>query len=87
MARRKSPWRLVLESYPCRTCAAKVGEPCRSTVTGRPTTTIHMDRVNSADRCTRCGERIDPGGGQLCPRCALVRSLEIERATKYRRTE
>jgi DNA-directed RNA polymerase subunit RPC12/RpoP len=83
----KAPWRLVLLSYPCPTCGAKPGEPCITT--GGRVAAEHADRARNADRCPKCGIWVgaeeDPG--TLCGRCALVRSLEIERATTWKRLD
>ena len=84
----KAPWRVVFESYPCPTCGVPSGVSCR-TVTGHVAGIPHAERTRLADRCPRCGaivgNQADPGG--LCARCALVRSLEVERATKHRRMD
>ena len=86
MARRKAPWRLVFLSYPCPTCGAAPGELCL-TVGGREYAECHAERTRHAQRCPKCGAHLsaeaDPGA--LCDRCALVRALEIERATTWQR--
>lgn len=74
--------------YACPACHVPPGEPCR-TATGNLAREHHTARgLTLSTRCYRCGEKlpgnIDPG--QLCPRCSLIRSLEIERATFHVRT-
>lgn len=87
----KAAWRIALESYPCRKCNAKPGERCRNLRTGCPVNGIHTARNDAAGRCQSCGIRIEAdrvmAADALCARCALVRALEVERATKYRRTD
>lgn len=80
-------WRAAILSWPCPTCSALPGQPCRTIRTGTPTKDTHVDRAMFAPRCPRCGSRIDVDSvaGDLCPRCALVRSLEVERSTHYQR--
>jgi DNA-directed RNA polymerase subunit RPC12/RpoP len=83
----RASWRAVFDTYPCPTCGAEPGEPC-TTTTGRLADIPHADRTRAASRCPRCGtitEATDPGA--LCPRCALVRSLEIERSTTWKRQD
>jgi ribosomal protein S27AE len=78
---------VVFLSYPCPECGAAPGEDC-TTVSGRRAGLPHAERTRHADRCPRCGVIVgaeEPG--QLCERCALVRSLEIERATHWRRRD
>lgn len=85
MTRQKSRWRLVFMSYPCPTCGAGPGEPCRTT-TGHIYAECHVDRTRHADRCPRCGVLVSAEApGELCDRCAQVRALEVERATYHRR--
>jgi len=81
-------WRVVIESYPCPRCGAGPGKACR-TAKGATTYIPHAARERVIDRCPLCGARIPAGAlpGDLCERCALVRSLEVERATHYRRRE
>lgn len=78
-------WRRVIQSYVCDECGAGPGYPC-ITKSGKVKTECHAIRGQDADRC-KCGARLssetDIGG--LCARCEQVRSLEIERATKYQR--
>lgn len=87
----KAAWRIALESYPCQKCNAPAGSPCRNLRTGWPVHNIHAARTNDAGRCQKCGIRIEAdrvmAADALCARCALVRALEVERATKYRRTD
>jgi len=77
---------LVFMSYPCPTCGVGPGVRC-VTVSGAESNTPHVDRTRHATRCPKCGAivsaELDPG--KLCDRCALVRSLELERATKWKR--
>lgn len=86
MTREKAPWQLVFMSYPCPTCGAGPGERC-TTTGGQAAGTPHADRTRHAQRCPKCGvivsAELDPG--RLCDRCALVRSLEVERATTWKR--
>ena len=88
MAQRKAAWRLVFQSYRCPTCGAAPGEVCVTTG-GRPYPECHAERTRNADRCPSCGTitGADTEPGALCPRCALVRSLEIERATTWKRND
>lgn len=84
---RKTLWRLVFLSYPCPTCGAAPGEVCLTTK-GKPYYECHAERTRHANRCPRCGMITgadDPGA--LCERCALVRSLEIERSTTWKRQD
>jgi hypothetical protein len=45
----------------------------------------HAGRTREGPRCPRCGVlqdwEVEVGG--LCRHCALIRSLEVERATKH----
>lgn len=87
MAKPPAPWRLILRSYPCPTCGAAVGEPCVTTG-GRTADIEHAERARDADRCPKCGAKLDASEpGSLCPRCRLVRALETERATKWIRLD
>lgn len=78
-------WRTVIESFPCPKCNAKAGEPCRTQKGAK--TSPHAMRGTGADRCPKCNERLpsDAEPWELCDRCRLIRHLEIERATTYRR--
>lgn len=82
-------WMGVFLTYPCPTCGAGPGQVCVTTTTGKPTSVPHAGRTRNAERCPRCGgitgAKDDPGA--LCPRCALVRSLEIERSTTWVRQD
>jgi len=83
----KAAWRAVFESYPCPTCGVPKGASCRTT-SGRVADIPHAERTRLANRCPRCGVIVsgdDPGA--LCDRCALVRSLEVERATTHKRVD
>jgi hypothetical protein len=88
MTNHPAPWRLVYESYPCPKCGVPAGFPCR-TKSGQQADMPHADRTRMADRCPVCGAIVandaDPGG--LCARCRLVRSLETERATTWKRQD
>lgn len=88
MAKPPATWRLVLRSYSCPTCGAAVGEPCQTTG-GRTADIEHAERARYADRCPKCGTRLDSDTepGSLCGRCQLVRALETERATKWVRRD
>ena len=85
---RTAAWRLVIHSYPCPTCGAAPGQWCE-TKNGRQTDMPHAARGDTAETCAKCGARLPAGSfpGELCPHCQLVRDLEVERATKYRRTD
>lgn len=86
MTRAKAVWRLVFLSYPCPSCGAPPGRLCITTG-GHEYAECHAARTRDAGRCPRCGTvvsaELDPGS--LCDKCALVRSLEIERATTWKR--
>lgn len=86
MPRNRAGWRVVFESFPCPTCGAAPGEPC-ATSTGNRKTDTHVERGQAADRCPKCRTRLafDAEPGDLCGRCELLRNLETERATTYRR--
>lgn len=86
MTYQRSSWRLIFTTYPCPTCGAKPGRDCR-TVNGHVASQVHAARTAHAERCPRCGTHIsaDDEPGSYCARCQLLRALEIERATKYRR--
>lgn len=86
MPTRRSAWRLTWLSYPCPTCGAAPGEDCLTTG-GNVYRDVHADRTRRGNRCPRCGVIVDADHepGQLCARCELVRSLEVERATRYQR--
>lgn len=88
MTTHRAPWRVVFETYPCPTCGAEAGHVCVTTG-GRQADLPHAERTRLADRCPVCGvivaDRDDPGA--LCPRCALVRALETERASTWKRID
>lgn len=88
MTRKRAPWRLVYLSYPCPVCEAGPGEDCY-TQTGKITRQVHADRARMGDRCPRCATLLDADHepDQLCPRCELIRSLEVERSTHYKRRD
>lgn len=84
---RKAAWRLVFLTYPCPTCGAAPGEKC-VTSGGKPAREYtHAARGQQGTRCHNCRALLgyDAEPGDLCGRCSLVRSLEIERATKWQR--
>jgi len=82
-----STWRLILRSYPCRTCGAGPGDPC-TTSGGREADLEHVDRQQHVGRCPRCATMMDADWtpGALCPHCQLLRSLQVERYTHHRRS-
>lgn len=82
-------WRAAVLSYECPKCGARAGQRCVTLRDGTPTEGTHVGRALGAFRCPRCGSRIaaDSLPGDLCPRCALVRSLEVERVTHHRRRD
>jgi len=86
MTTQRAAWHVVFLTYPCPTCGAAVGDDCM-TSGGKRADYVHAERTRHAARCPRCGTILshedDPGA--LCARCSLLRSLEIERATKWRR--
>lgn len=87
MTRGKGWWLAAIESYPCPTCGAGPGDPCL-TYTGNEKNEPHVDRGRVGDRCTQCGSRIHANSdGPLCDRCELVRSLEVERSTRWIRKD
>lgn len=88
MTRGRAAWQLVFLSYPCPACDAAPGEDCY-TSTGRTTRQLHAERARQGNRCPHCGmlTNADDEPGQLCPRCELIRALEVERATKYKRRD
>lgn len=79
-------WHNILRSYPCEACDAGPGEPC-VTASGRKSALEHSARQHLVGRCPRCSGMLDADHppGTLCPHCALVRSLNIERHTTHRR--
>ena len=81
-----APWRALLRSYPCPTCGAGPGDPCL-TSGGREADVEHVARQRISGRCPKCGATVDAdlAPGTLCPRCQLVRDLEVERATTWKR--
>jgi ribosomal protein S27AE len=88
MPQKRAPWRLVYLSYPCPTCNAGPGEDC-TTTTARIKREVHADRARLGDRCPKCGTLIeaDHEPDQMCARCELVRALEVERSSVYRRRD
>lgn len=82
----QADWRALLYSYPCPTCGAQPGDPCL-TYNRKKAQTPHAARTRHGARCPRCNALIawDSMPGDLCDHCALIRSLEVERATKHRR--
>lgn len=88
MARKPDPWWLAaILTYPCTRCGAKAGQRCR-TAAGGATVTPHAVRGQERRRCRHC-QVVLPNDQDLaevlCSRCALVRALEVERASHYRR--
>lgn len=79
-------WRELVQSYPCLECGAGPGEPC-VTKGGNSKYECHAIRSHVMDHCPKCGARMaaDAQPGEVCDRCALVRRLEIERATYHQR--
>jgi hypothetical protein len=76
-------WALPFLAYGCAFCGARSGERCR-TGTGAPMRPgVHLARTHNADRCPVCGTKLPDGvaPADLCPRCAVVRQLEVERLT------
>lgn len=86
MTDRRNSWRLVFLSYPCDYCGAQPGQDCH-TATGATYRDVHAIRTQHKARCPRCGTVLaaDDEPGQLCPRCQLLRRLEIERITRWQR--
>jgi hypothetical protein len=83
---RRAGWHVVFLSYPCPSCGAKPGEECITT--GGRWAFPHADRTRQANRCPSCGAVVGAENpGALCDRCALVRALEVERATRYVRRD
>jgi ribosomal protein S27AE len=84
----KASWHVVFLTYPCPTCGAAPGEECL-TAGGARSQLPHVDRARLGDRCPKCGAIVDADHepGQLCARCELVRALETERATQYKRRD
>ncbi len=87
MTNERAAWRAVYLTYPCEACGAKAGEDC-TTVSGKPASYQHAARAARGARCPRCHQLIehDIEPGSYCAKCQLLRALEVERATKYRRT-
>lgn len=81
----RASWHLAFLAYPCPTCKAEPGEDCITT--GGRWAFPHSARTRQANRCPRCGEVVAGDPGALCDRCALVRSLEVERATRWVRRD
>lgn len=86
MATEKAPWHLTILSYPCPDCGAGPGQNC-VTANGNPKTEEHVARARNGARCPKCNTRLgaDSLPDDLCDKCALLRSLNVERATVYRR--
>lgn len=82
----RAPWHVIFLSYPCPMCGAHPGEEC--VTSGGNWAFPHADRTRLANRCPRCGVVVSAEEpGQLCDRCALVRALEVERATRWERLD
>ena len=88
MPKPRATWRAVFMAYQCPTCGAGRGEDC-TTKTGKPAGLPHAARIPDQGRCPQCGAIVgDPSEpDKLCPRHALVRSLEIERSTTWVRQD
>jgi hypothetical protein len=84
---RPPEWRRVFWVNPCTFCGAGIGEPC-VTKTGHEYALVHHARAIRG-RCPSCGAPLGPAqlDGDLCPRCQLVRDLEAERATTWKRQD
>lgn len=84
MTHKPSEWRELFQSYPCAVCGARAGEVCR-TSTGKPYKDLHAARARQGNRCPRCGQTTPYPSEPftLCRKCAFLRELEIERATKH----
>jgi DNA-directed RNA polymerase subunit RPC12/RpoP len=82
-------WMHAIHTYPCPTCGAQPEQPC-TTRTGNPTNQPHAQRGNTHHRCTTCHQLLphnqDPADN-LCTKCNLVQTLEIERATYHQRNQ
>lgn len=89
MARPRSPWTVVMLSYPCPVCGAAPGDKCVTTSGRTKSSDVHAERTRPllTNRCPKCGALTpaDDEPGQLCARCELVRALEVERATTWKR--
>lgn len=77
-----------LLAHTCPRCGAPPGDVCR-TSSGKEAKPPHYARTQLVRQCAHCGQPLDPDieAGDLCARCQLVRSLEIERATKWQRQD
>ena len=85
MTNERTAWRRSIESWPCQTCGASPGESC-VTGSGRPTNLPHAARLRSTNRCQMCLALLpNEWEDTICERCQLVRALEVERASHYRR--
>lgn len=74
-------------SYPCPSCQAAAGDPCRS-ASGTVAFPPHVARGKDRRRCKVC-QVILPDDQDvadvLCTRCTTVRRLELERSTLHQR--
>lgn len=91
MPHRRAAWRTIFLTYPCPTCGVPAGHPCTTTNTNGTTARdyVHADRGRTGDRCATCHALLPHGAtpADLCARCAQVRALEVERATKHIRRD
>jgi hypothetical protein len=80
-------WLAAVMSYPCPTCEAEPNHPC-ITRNGTTASPPHIARGHQRPRCVVCQVLLPQGDmeGMLCDRCALVRSLELERMTRHQRS-
>lgn len=80
MSSEKARWKTILLSYPCPTCGAEPGRPCR-TSHGHVYYDVHVDRARQANRCPECGDRMpaDAEAMDRCAYCETVNSIIRER--------
>lgn len=86
MPTRRTAWWIAHLSYPCSACGALPGARC-TTASGQVADYVHSDRCRGGNQCANpdCHALLPQGAGpaDLCARCAQVRALEVERATKH----
>ena len=81
----RSWWLAVVESYPCPVCMSGPGDRC-VTASGNTKSEPHAERTRQGDRCPRCGSQLNAATTTpLCDHCQLVRDMETERATTWKR--